>query len=79
MAEEFVKDYDDVFVACYNSTEGVTLAGSVETINRLARENPTKLKVINVKAPFHTPTMDNIEDEFRTMMTGSGQRINTSV
>ncbi|KAK2141939.1 hypothetical protein LSH36_1013g01039 [Paralvinella palmiformis] len=68
--ERFCLDYDNVYVACYNSSDNVTLSGGNDIIKRLAEENPKKIKVIRVKAPCHTIALRAVRDDFFDRLKG---------
>ncbi|ELU02781.1 hypothetical protein CAPTEDRAFT_228446 [Capitella teleta] len=69
-AEDFVKNHEDVYVACYNSTDNVTLAGGTGIINKLAAELPKTLKVIRVQAAFHTCHLNAVKEIYDEMIEG---------
>ena len=63
-SELFCSKYDNLYVACYNSPDSVTLSGDRDTIMRLAEQNPKMYKVIRVKAAFHTVMMRPTKEEY---------------
>ena len=62
------KVHKDLFVACVNAHQSITIAGDINVIKEVCAANPDNAKELRVKCAFHTPHMNPIErDLFKSM------------
>jgi len=68
--EKLCLKYKDMYVACTNAQESITVAGSKAVIKEICQDNPSNAKELRVKCAFHTPHMDPLKDEFMKSVQG---------
>ena len=68
--EKLCQNYKDLYVACNNAHESITIAGSKPVIKEICADNPGNAKELRVKCAFHTPHMDPLKDEFMKAVEG---------
>ena len=68
--EKLCSKYKDLYVACNNAHESITIAGSKPVIKEICADNPGNAKELRVKCAFHTPHMDPLHDEFICSVKG---------
>ena len=68
--EKLCQNYKDLYVACNNAHESITIAGSKSVIKEICADNPGNAKELRVKCAFHTPHMDPLKDEFMRAVDG---------
>ena len=76
------KKFDDLYVACINAPESITLAGGTKDIERLCSLYHEQAKQIRVKCAFHTSHMDLLCKEFLSSMKGklhNGKSVNMAM
>ena len=48
LGENFCDKFDNLYIACHNAPGSLTLAGSVENIDKIVKDAPKSFKVIIV-------------------------------
>ena len=71
--EKLCQNYKDLYVACNNAHENITIAGPKTVITKICADNPGNAKELRVKCAYHTPHMDPLKDEFMQSMEGKLQ------
>ena len=71
--EKLCQNYKDLYVACNNAHENITIAGSKPVITKICADNPGNAKELRVKCAYHTPHMEPLKDEFMQSVEGKLQ------
>ncbi|KAI1361469.1 hypothetical protein F5Y08DRAFT_17956 [Xylaria arbuscula] len=70
-AEPFLSMYDDVWVACFNSPNSITVSGRKSTLETLAdqlRAAGHFARLLQVDLAYHSPLMSEIGDEYGRLL-----------
>lgn len=63
-AQQLCSAYNDLYVACVNAQESVTIAGCKPVIKQICQDRPNEANELEVNCAFHTPHMDPLYEEF---------------
>ena len=63
-ALKLCKKYKDLHVACINSHESTTVAGSPADVAKICKEHPTTAKKLNIHCAYHSPHLMPLEKDF---------------
>ncbi len=66
LVEELVKNYKDLYVANYNSSEQLVVSGRTESIKSFiadGRQKGYRIMELKVSGPFHTPLLDSAREK----------------
>ncbi|PMQ00903.1 MAG: [acyl-carrier-protein] S-malonyltransferase [Dictyoglomus sp. NZ13-RE01] len=64
---ESLKDFENLFIANYNSHEQIIISGSIESFQRwqeIFRSEVKRIIPLSVSGPFHSPLMGKAQDKF---------------